>query len=133
MPNKSGKHQAKLFFKTVDLEEGDFVPEKCDIEVTAGVDKEMIEQCVQDWLDTVEETVGKKPIFTLLRSFYESYLSDSFRIIRFGLHIIIKGLEDNNKWHFGSTVTKARIKGISRIRLQCFNGSMDDLIFPDII
>ncbi|MBP9132834.1 MAG: glycoside hydrolase family 25 protein [Saprospiraceae bacterium] len=130
LPNKSGKDQAKLFLKTVDLEEGDFVP-VCDIEVTAGVDKEMIEQCVQDWLDTVEEAVGKKPIIYTSKKFYESYLSDSFSDYPLWIaHYYVPGLdlEDNNKWHFWQHSDKARIKGISkRLDFNVFNGSMDEL------
>ncbi|MCO6460264.1 MAG: glycoside hydrolase family 25 protein [Saprospiraceae bacterium] len=130
LPNKSGKDQADFFLKTVELEEGDLVP-VCDIEITAGMDKATIEKNLQEWLDTIEEVVGKKPIIYTSKKFYESYLSDKFSDYPLWIaHYYVSGLdlEDNSRWIFWQHNDRGKVKGIAkRLDFNVFNGTMDEL------
>jgi len=130
LPNKSGKEQAELFLRTVDLEEGDLAA-VCDIEITGGADQEMINYNLKEWLEAVEEATGKKPILYSSKKFYEKYLEAEFSEYPLWIaHYNVPGLDmtSGGQWHFWQHNDKGRIKGIKKpLDFNVFNGSMDDL------
>lgn len=77
LSTKSGKQQAESFIKRVKLEAGD-LPPVLDVEQTYGVPATKLRQRVQEWLDTIEEYYGVKPIIYTNVDFYKQVLKDEF-------------------------------------------------------
>lgn len=130
LPNKSGKEQAELFLKTANLEEGDLTA-VCDIEITGSADQETLNINLKEWLETVEEATGKRPLIYSSKKFYENYLSDEFSNYPLWIaHFNVPGLElePGSKWHFWQHNDKGRVKGIKKnLDFNVFNGSLDEL------
>lgn len=130
LPNKSGKDQAELFLKTVNLEQGDLAA-VCDIEITGGADQETINLNLAEWLDIVEKETGKKPILYSSKRFYETYLHAEFSDYPLWIahyNVPCLDLSTGCKWQFWQHNDKGRVKGIKKaLDFNVFNGSMDDL------
>ena len=75
---KSGKEQAQNFINTVDLKPGD-LPPVLDVETISGSNVAELQEHVWEWLHTVEEHYGVKPIIYTGADFYAKYLGDAFR------------------------------------------------------
>ena len=74
---KNGKTQAENFITTVDLEPGD-LPPVLDVEQAFGVPVVKLRQRVKEWLVTVEQFYGVKPIIYTNVDFYKQYLEGEF-------------------------------------------------------
>ncbi len=74
---KNGKAQAEHFIKTVELQPGD-LPPVLDVEATYGVPWKKVRERVKEWLTTVENYYGVKPIIYANVDFYQQVLKDEF-------------------------------------------------------
>lgn len=130
LPNKSGKMQAELFLKTVELSDGDLLP-VCDVEITGGADAETIHQNVYEWLQTVESKIGKKPILYSSKRFYETYLAEDFSAYTLWIahyHVPELILPSGDKWTIWQHSDRGRLKGIKRpVDFNVFQGTPADL------
>jgi lysozyme len=72
-----GYDQAVHFLRTVEMQPGDLAP-VLDIETTDGMSKEILLEEASNWLRTVEEHLGVKPIIYTNLHFYEDYLAGAF-------------------------------------------------------
>jgi lysozyme len=77
LATKSGKTQAENFISSVDIEPGD-LPPVLDVEQTYGVPLAKLQQRVKEWLVTIEEFYGVKPIIYTNVDFYKQYLEGEF-------------------------------------------------------
>jgi len=74
---KSGKAQAEHFIKTVELQPGD-LPPVLDVEQTYGVASKKLRERVREWLATIENYYGVRPIIYANVDFYQQILKDEF-------------------------------------------------------
>ncbi len=74
---KSGKRQAANFIEMVNLSKGD-LPPVLDVEASYGVDAIEIRKEVSEWLATIENKYGIKPVIYTYIDFYKNYLQNYF-------------------------------------------------------
>jgi lysozyme len=74
---KNGKTQAENFISCVDIASGD-LPPVLDVEQTNGVSGQRLRERVKEFLNTVENHYGIKPIIYTNVDFYKQYLKDEF-------------------------------------------------------
>ena len=74
---RNGKLQAENFISCVDLSTGD-LPPVLDVEQTYGVPPDKLRERVKEFLITVENHYGVKPIIYTNVDFYAQYLKDEF-------------------------------------------------------
>jgi lysozyme len=125
---KSGKTQAENFISTVDLESGD-LPPVLDVEQSYGVPAAKLRQRVREWLNTVEQFYGVKPIIYTNVDFYRQYLQDEFDDYPLWVaHYINKGRPRIYRdWHFWQYSETGRVNGIvSKVDFNVFNGDSLD-------
>jgi lysozyme len=128
LPTKNGKTQAENFISSVELEPGD-LPPVLDVEQTYGVSPQKIRQRVKEWLMTVENFYGVKPIIYTNVDFYKLYLEEEFDEYPLWIaHYINQGkpriLRD---WHFWQYSETGRVNGIvSKVDFNVFNGDSTD-------
>jgi lysozyme len=77
IPSRNGKAQAENFIKTVELRPGD-LPPVLDVEQTNGIPSRKIRERVKEWLHTVENYYGVRPIIYANVDFYQQILKDEF-------------------------------------------------------
>lgn len=76
-PNDDGVKQAKNFLSQIKIHKN-MLPPVLDIEITQGVDKELIKKRAKEWLETVTLELGCKPIIYSYSSYYENNLGSDF-------------------------------------------------------
>ncbi len=76
-PKDSGVKQAENFLAQVKIHKNMLAP-VLDIEITQGVDKELLKKHVREWLETVSKKFDCKPIIYSYSSFYEQNLGTDF-------------------------------------------------------
>lgn len=121
---KSGKTQAENFISTVDLEPGD-LPPVLDIEQTYGVSSARLRQRAKEWLATIEEFYGVKPIIYTNVDFYRQHLEGEFDEYPLWVaHYINRGKPRIYRdWHFWQYSETGRVNGIvSKVDFNVFNG-----------
>jgi lysozyme len=121
---KSGKTQAENFISTVDLEPGD-LPPVLDIEQTYGVSSTRLKQRAKEWLATIEEFYGVKPIIYTNVDFYRQHLEGEFDEYPLWVaHYINRGKPRIYRdWHFWQYSETGRVNGIvSKVDFNVFNG-----------
>jgi lysozyme len=122
--SKSGKTQAENFISSVDLEAGD-LPPVLDVEQSFGVPANKLRQRVREWLVTVEEFYGVRPIIYTNVDFYKQYLESEFGDYPLWVaHYINKGKPRIYRdWHFWQYSETGRVNGIvSKVDFNVFNG-----------
>lgn len=127
LPNKSGEDQAKLFLKTVKLQEGDLVP-VCDIEITGGANRETIKKNLSEYLDILEERFDKKPIIYTGKKFFEKYLKDDFEDYPLWIahyNVPELSIDDWSIWQHSESGTLPGCK--RKVDFNVFRGNMDHL------
>jgi lysozyme len=125
---RNGKTQAENFISTVDLEPGD-LPPVLDVEQTYGVSSAKLRQRVREWLVTVENFYGVKPIIYTNVDFYKQHLDDEFDDYPLWVaHYINKGKPRIYRdWHFWQYSETGRVNGIvSKVDFNVFNGDSTD-------
>jgi lysozyme len=121
---KSGKTQAENFISSVNLEAGD-LPPVLDIEQVYGVPLVKLRQRVKEWLITIEDFYGVKPIIYTNVDFYKQYLEGEFDDYPLWVaHYINKGKPRIlREWHFWQYSETGRVNGIvSKVDFNVFNG-----------
>ena len=133
LATKSGKTQAENFISNVDLKSGD-LPPVLDIEQTYGVAPEKLRERVKEWLVTIEDFYGVKPIIYTNVDFYNFYLDEAFDEYPLWVaHYMSKGKPRIYRdWHFWQYSETGRVNGIlSKVDFNVFNG--DSAAFKDLL
>jgi len=121
---KNGKSQAENFIKLVDLETGD-LPPVLDVEKTHGVSGDKLRQRVKEWLITVENHYGIRPIIYTNVDFYKYYLKDEFDDYPLWVAHYLQKEKPRiyRDWHFWQYSELGRVNGIhSKVDFNVFNG-----------
>lgn len=122
--SKDGKKQAQNFIKNVTLQSGD-LPPVLDVEQTNGASAETIRTRVKDWLLTMEEYYGVKPIIYTNVYFYERYLEGHFDDYPLWVAHYLEAHRPRIKrdWDFWQHSEQGRVNGIrANVDFNVFNG-----------
>jgi len=128
LATKDGKLQAENFIKAVDLEEND-LPPVLDVEQTYGVSTTILRKEAKEWLETVEEHYGVRPIIYTNVDFYEKKLGDDFDEYPLWIaHYYQPGKPRIKRdWTIWQHSEEGRVNGIlSRVDFNVFNGDSAD-------
>ena len=121
---KNGKTQAHNFIKNVELEPGD-LPPVLDVEQTHGVSGDKLRQRVKEWLLTIEEHYGVRPIIYTNVDFYKYYLKDEFDDYPLWVaHYLQKEKPRiHRQWYFWQYSESGNVNGIAgKVDFNVFNG-----------
>ena len=124
LATKNGKSQAENFIASVDLEPGD-LPPVIDVEQTYGVPSSKLRERVKDFLNTVENHYGVRPILYTNVDFYKQYLKDEFdQYPLWVAHYLQKERPRIYRpWHFWQHSETGHVNGISyKVDFNVFNG-----------
>ncbi|WEK36815.1 MAG: glycoside hydrolase family 25 protein [Candidatus Pseudobacter hemicellulosilyticus] len=130
---KSGKTQAENFISTVELQPGD-MPPVLDVEQSYGVKGDKLRQRVREWLETVENYYGVKPILYTNVDFYKQVLKDEFDDYPLWVaHYLQKERPRiHRSWHFWQYSEQGRVNGIlHKTDFNVFNG--DSTAFKELL
>ena len=126
--SRSGKTQAENFIRTVDLESGD-LPPVLDVEQSNGVDGRKLRERVKEWLVTIENHYGVRPIVYTNVDFYKYYLKDEFDDYPLWVAHYLQKEKPRiyRNWHFWQYSEMGRVNGIySKVDFNVFNGDSTD-------
>lgn len=124
LATKSGKTQAENFINNVDLVPGD-LPPVLDIEQTYGVSPSKLRERAKEWLVTVENHYGVKPILYTNVDFYRVYLKDEFDDYPLWVAHYLQKEKPRiyRDWHFWQHSESGRVNGIlTKVDFDVFNG-----------
>jgi len=122
--SKSGKTQAEHFIKTVELQPGD-LPPVLDVERTNGVPVKKLRERVREWLVTVENYYGVKPIIYTYVDFYQQVLKDEFDDYPLWVAHYLQKEKPRiyRPWHFWQYSEQGHVNGIFyKVDFNAFNG-----------
>lgn len=128
LATKSGKAQAENFINVVELEPGD-LPPVLDVEQTYGVPADKLRKNVREFLQTIEEYYGVKPIIYTNVDFYNHYLKGDFDQYRLWVaHYLQKDRPRITRdWLFWQHSEQGRVNGIvHKVDFNVFNGDSTD-------
>ena len=131
--SKSGKTQAENFINSVELQPGD-LPPVLDVEQTNGQRSDKIRQRVQEWLTTVENYYGVKPIIYTNVDFYKQILKDDFDHYPLWVAHYLQKEKPRiyRDWHFWQYSEQGRANGILyKTDFNVFNG--DSTAFRELL
>ena len=125
LATKDGKKQAMNFIKAVDLQPGD-LPPVIDVEQTYGVSKVTLRKEVRQWLTTIENHYGVRPIIYTNVDFYKQYLSKG-DFENYPLWVAHYYQPDtpriNRSWVFWQHSEEGRVNGIGwKVDFNVFSG-----------
>lgn len=121
-----GYEQALNFLQSVEMQPGDMVP-VLDIETTDGMPEEIMLEETRVWLQTVEKSLGVKPILYTNQHFYERNLAGQFDdyplwVARYSDER--PAINNGRQWDIWQYSNKGCIDGISkRVDLDIFAGT----------
>lgn len=124
LATKSGKAQAQNFMKQVQLQKGD-LPPVLDIEQLYGVKPEQMRSRAKEWLSTVEEHYGIKPVIYSYADFYERNLGREFDAYPLWVahYFEPENPRINRPWTFWQHSDKGRVNGVNgMVDFNVFNG-----------
>jgi lysozyme len=132
-PKGDGRAQAKFFIKHVRLRKGDFPP-VLDIEVDDGATPQEMKNCVTQWLRTVQNHYGVKPIIYTNADFYNRNLADycgSYPL--WVAHYFAKNKPRvSRSWKLWQYSEQGKVNGIiDQVDFNAFNG--DSLAFKQLL
>jgi lysozyme len=125
---KNGKAQAEHFIKTVELQPGD-LPPVLDVEATYGVPWKKVRERVKEWLTTVENYYGVKPIIYANVDFYQQVLKDEFDEYPLWVAHYLQKEKPRiyRDWHFWQYSEQGHVNGIfARVDFNAFSGDSTD-------
>ena len=115
----------------VTLEAGD-LPPVLDVEITDGVDNQVLVDRVRTWLDAIEQELGRRPLIYTDHAFWSAHMTDRFG--HYPLWIAAYEVdrpplpEGWENWIFWQFSQKGQMSGVQGdVDLDRFNGSRDDL------
>jgi lysozyme len=124
LATKDGKEQAENFIKNVKLEKGD-LPPVVDVEQTYGVSKAVLQTELKEWLMTVENYYGVKPLIYTSVDFYTRNLGKDFDNYPLWAAHYYQYDEPriNRNWTLWQHSEEGRVNGIlSKVDFNVFNG-----------
>jgi lysozyme len=124
IPSRSGKAQAEHFIKTVELEPGD-MPPVLDVEQTNGLPSKKVRERAKEWLVTVENYYGVKPIIYANVDFYQQILKDEFDDYPLWVAHYLQKEKPRiyRPWHFWQYSEQGHVNGIfCRVDFNAFCG-----------
>ncbi|HMO62295.1 MAG TPA: GH25 family lysozyme [Ferruginibacter sp.] len=127
-PYKGGNAQALNFIKKVRLEAGD-MPPVLDVEDIGRLDKITLQQRISDWLITIQQYYGVKPIIYTGADFYEKYLAGKFDDYPLWVahYFAKKRPRVQRNWHFWQHSERGRVNGIKNfVDFNVYNGDSTD-------
>lgn len=130
---KSGKTQAENFISTVELQPGD-MPPVLDVEQSYGISAVKLRQRVKEWLVTVENYYGVKPIVYTNVDFYKQILKDEFDEYPLWVAHYLQKEKPRiyRDWHFWQYSENGRVNGIVyKVDFNVFNG--DSTAFSNLL
>lgn len=122
--------QANLFLETVGSLESTDLPPVLDVESGSGTTN--LVNGVQQWLDTVEQGLGRTPMIYTGVSFWNDNMTSGFG--NYPLWVAEYGVSTPKKvngwstWAFWQYSESGSVAGINPVDLDYFNGSLDDLL-----
>lgn len=128
-PGRPGKAQAELYLQTVDFQPGD-LPPVLDVEEHGRQVPETLRENVKEWLETVEQATGQKPIIYTGADFYRRYLAGYFDEYPYWIahYYEEKPNSGNLDWHFWQHSDRGQVNGIiGNVDFNVFRGSLDEL------
>ena|SRR5581483_653630 len=131
--SKSGKAQAEHFIKTVELQPGD-MPPVLDVEQTNGQPSQKVRERAREWLQTIENYYGVKPIIYANVDFYEQILKDDFDDYPLWVAHYLQKEKPRiyRPWHFWQYSERGHVNGIfCRVDFNAFYG--DSAAFKNIM
>lgn len=126
--SKSGKLQAENFIERVNLEAGD-LPPVLDVEQSNGVPAAKLRERIREFLETIENHYGVKPVIYTNVDFYRVYLNEEFDNYPLWVaHYLQKERPRiHRQWTFWQHSETGRVNGIySRVDFNVFNGDSAD-------
>jgi len=124
LATKSGKEQAENFINSVNIGSGD-LPPVIDIEQAYSVPADRLRERVKEWLQTVQDYYGVKPIIYTNVEFYKQYLKDDFDKYPLWIaHYLQKERPSIYRdWSFWQHNEGGRVNGImTKVDFNVFNG-----------
>jgi lysozyme len=121
---RSGKAQAEHFIKTVELQPGD-LPPVLDVERTFGVPYAKLRERVREWLVTVENYYGVRPIIYANVDFYQQVLKDEFDDYPLWVAHYLQKEKPRiyRNWHFWQYSEQGHVNGIwCKVDFNAFSG-----------
>ncbi len=125
---KNGKAQAEHFIKTVELGPGD-MPPVLDVEATYGVPYKKVRERVKEWLVTVENYYGVRPIIYANVDFYQQVLKDEFDEYPLWVAHYLQKEKPRiyRNWHFWQYSEQGHVNGIfCRVDFNAFSGDSSE-------
>jgi len=122
--------QANLFLQTVGHLESNDLPPVLDVEAGGGTTN--LVNGVQQWLDIVEQGLGRTPMIYTGVSFWNDNMTSGFG--RYPLWVAEYGVSTPKKvngwstWAFWQYSQSGSVAGMNPVDLDYFNGSLDDLL-----
>ena len=117
----------------MDLEPGD-LPPVLDVEKSHGVSREKLRERVKEWLVTVENHYGVRPIIYTNVDFYKRYLGSDFdKYPLWAAHYYeYQQPRINRDWAFWQHSDEGRVNGVlSKVDFNVFNG--DSASFAELL
>lgn len=124
LATKSGKTQAENFISTVELQPGD-LPPVLDVEQSYGVKADKLRQRVKEWLETVENYYGVRPIVYTNVDFYKQILKDDFDNYPLWVAHYLQKEKPRiyRNWHFWQYSEQGHVNGVLfKVDFNVFNG-----------
>jgi len=126
--SKSGRAQAEHFIKTVELQPGD-MPPVLDVEQTNGQPSRKVRERAREWLKTVENYYGVKPIIYANVDFYQQILKDEFDDYPLWVAHYLQKEKPRiyRPWHFWQYSEQGHVNGIfCRVDFNAFYGDSSE-------
>jgi lysozyme len=126
--SKSGKVQAEHFIKTVELQPGD-MPPVLDVEQTNGMPSKKVRERAKEWLETVENYYGVRPIIYANVDFYQQILKDEFDDYPLWVAHYLQKEKPRiyRPWHFWQYSEQGHVNGIfCKVDFNAFYGDSVD-------
>jgi GH25 family lysozyme M1 (1,4-beta-N-acetylmuramidase)/nucleoid-associated protein YgaU/pimeloyl-ACP methyl ester carboxylesterase len=129
-PNLDATAQANQFVKMIGTLAPNDLPPVLDLEVTDGVNATGITSSVQQWLDVVEDAIGRKPIIYTTPGFWQYNVGNTQQFADYPLWIANWQVQQPkvpggwNDWAFWQYTDSGRVNGISgNVDLNRFSSS----------
>lgn len=126
-----GYEQARHFLTTVEMRPGD-LPPVLDIETLDETSPEQVTEQAKIWLETVEQTLGIRPIVYSNQRFYERFLAgtgiEKYPLWIARYHEEHPVLKDGRWWTFWQYSNEGCVEGISeKVDMNVFPGTLEML------